>query len=154
MKIFISLLLCLTSVSSIAAESRNRIEELFLWKMSEDLKLTVSEEKSFSELIRSLNSRKSKFNETIQVHLKNMSQSKAVKEKQTLIKGYRKVLSEYNQLQLEEVDKILKLFGTDKAAQYFVLKNDISNRLKGMLANPENKTEEKKPKPLPKLIEE
>ena len=52
MKIFISLLLFLTSVSSIAAESRNRIEELFLWKMSEDLRLTVSEEKSFSEFLK------------------------------------------------------------------------------------------------------
>ena len=46
-----------------------------------------------------------------------------------------------------------KLLGVDRAAKYFVLKTDLTNKLKTMLATPEKAAPAEKMAP-PKLIEE
>lgn len=123
-----------------AAESRSRVEELFLWKISDEMKLSVPEEKSFSELIRGLNQKKATANGKIQGVLLKLSKSTSRKEKEKLLAEHRRLLKEYNGYSLDEVDGIQKLFGTDKSAQYFVLKNDLTVRLKNLLAIPEKPT--------------
>lgn len=136
-----------------AVDSRNRVEELFIWKVSDELKLSVPEEKSFAEMIKGLNQRRSLVNESLQDILKQLSESKTTKEKEKLLSDQKRQLRNYNELSLEEADRVQKLFGIDRAAQYFVLKNDLTNRLKTVLASPEKTTPPKKLGP-PQVIEE
>jgi hypothetical protein len=138
--------------SAVAVESRNKVEELFIWKISDELKLSVPEEKKFSDFVRGLNQRRAQVNDELQESLKKMSASANPKERERALSEHRKLLKSYSDLSIEEVDRIQKLLGTEKAAQYFVLKNDLTNRLKAMLTMPDKKPMEKLGPP--KVIEE
>jgi len=47
---------------------KNQIEDIFIWKMSDELKLSAAEEKQFSEIYRKLNQKKSNLqNELVQL---------------------------------------------------------------------------------------
>lgn len=157
MKIFrIFFVFILFPISLFAVESRSRVEELFIWKISDEMKLSVPEEKSFSDLIRTLNRKKAKANERIQSVLKELSKTTVPKEREKLLVEHRSLLKEYNNYSLEELDKIQKLFGPQKAAQYFVLKNDLTVRLKNLLAIPDKQSQPSVPEKLvpPQVLEQ
>jgi hypothetical protein len=126
-----------------AVESRNKVEELFIWKISDELKLSVPDEKSLSDLLRGLNQRRAQVNEELQATLKKMATATTQKDREKVLNEHRKLLKSYSDLSIEEVDRIQKMLGSEKAAQYFVLKNDLTNRLKSMLATPENRPAQK-----------
>ncbi len=141
LKIFIILVsLFQISTSAGAVDSKNRVEELFIWKVSDELKLSVPEEKSFSILIKGLNQRRTLVNENLQDIVKQLAESRTTKEKEKLLLEQKRQLRNYNELSLEEADRVQKLFGIDRAAQYFVIKSDLTNRLKTVLASPEKTT--------------
>ncbi len=150
--LFSTIFIALISTPAFAVEARNKVEELFIWKISDELKLSVPEEKNFSDFVRGLNQRRAQVNNDLQESLKKMSTSANPKEREKALSEHRKLLKSYSDLSIEEVDRIQKLLGTEKAAQYFVLKNDLTNRLKAMLAMPEKKPTEKLGPP--KVIEE
>jgi hypothetical protein len=154
LKFCFSILFFIFNLSAYAAEPKNRVEELFIWKISDEMKLSVPEEKAFSDLIRALNQKRHAANESLQNTLKKMSDAKSLKEKEKLLSDHRKHLKTYNDLSVEEADRIEKLFGAEKATQYFVLKNDLTNRLKSMLAAPEKPAPSAEKLAPPKLIEE
>jgi hypothetical protein len=147
----IFLISCL-SISLWAAESRNRVEELFIWKISDELKLSVPEEKSFSTLVRDLNARRTAINDQLQNTVKKLGIPSSVKEKEKILVEHRKLLKSYSDLSVEEVDKIQKIFGVEKASQYFVLKNELTSKVKNLLASPEKQPAEKMAPP--QVIEE
>lgn len=149
MHIKILFLILITASISGAVETRNKVEELFIWKISDELKLTVPEEKKLADYVRDLNRRRFRVNEDIQLTLKKLSSNK---DREKILSEHRKLLKSYSDLSIEEADRIQKILGVDKAAQYFVLKNDLTNRLKSMLATPDKKNAE--PLAPPKVIEE
>jgi len=126
-----------------AVESRNKVEELFIWKISDELKLSVPDEKSLSDFLRGLNQRRAQVNEDLQTSLKKMAETTNPKDRDKVLAEHRKLLKAYSDLSIEEVDRIPKMLGSEKAVQYFVLKNDLTNRLKSMLATPEKKPAQK-----------
>lgn len=128
-------------------ESRNRVEELLIWKLSDEMKLSVADEKKLSDFIRSLNKKRAEANDEVQLVLKKMAQSKDAKEKEKLLKEHRRALKVYSDLALEEADQMQKGFGSEKAVQYFVLKNDLTNRLKSLVAVPDKSREGVLPPP-------
>lgn len=182
LSVFILVFLVFTALSTHAEELRpanHKFEDLFIWKVSDELKLSVPEEKSFSDLIRSLNQRKSSLNDQIQATLKKISAaspassastagaanvastaSAEVAAKNAHKKSMDKTLSEYrselkalNNLNIEEIDQVKKILGSERAAQYLVLKNDLANQLRSKLMNPDT-DKSKADLPLPKIIEE
>lgn len=148
----ISLFFLIPAAAPAVIEARNRVEELFIWKISDEMKLSVSEEKNFADLVRELNRKRSESNEKIQKIIQKMAVAKNSKDREKLLKEHRGALKSYGDLNLEEADRIQKLFGMDRSATYFVLKNDLTNRLKTMLAAPEKPA--KAPLPPPQVIEE
>jgi hypothetical protein len=132
-----------------AEASKNRLEELFIWKVSEELKLSVPEEKQFSDTVRELNLKRFNLNEEIQKHLLAMSSAEPLKAKGNLVL-YRQALKKYQDVNLEEIDRIQKILGPQKTNQYFALKNDLSQKLKNMISNPEKSKEEKSKDEKPK----
>lgn len=135
-----------------AAEKRNQLEELLIWKMSDELKLNTGEEKKFTETIRSLNARKAELNLALQVSIEKMGKADT-KAKEAELLHYRKTLVGYNRLSEEEFDRLKPLLGADRFVQYLLIKQDLTNRIKSMLANPEA-AKPKSSLPQPKVIEE
>ncbi len=143
----------LFSSVALAAEKRNQLEELLIWKMSDELKLTAQEEKKFSEVLRRLNDRKSILNNSLKDSLVKLKQSSS-KEQEKELKRYRQVLSDYNRLSLEEFDSLQPLLGAERMIKYLDIKQDLANRIKSMLLAPESTPTKNKKLPAPKVIEE
>jgi hypothetical protein len=146
-------------VTVFALNSKNKVEELFIWKISDELKLSIPDEKKVSDLIRTLNQKKSKSSEDLQENLKRLAEAKVLKEKEKLLLEQKRLLRTYNDLSLEEADQIQKILGVEKAAQYFVLKNDLTNKLKSVLLSPDSskaseKIEKAEKLAPPQIIEE
>ncbi|MGZ3772378.1 MAG: hypothetical protein ACXVCY_01510 [Pseudobdellovibrionaceae bacterium] len=138
-----------------AAEKHNQLEELLIWKMSDELKLNSVEEKKFTDIVKSLNEKKSELNRSLQDSIEKMSKANPVKLKDQELSHYRKILQNYNRISEEEFDRLKPLLGSERMAQYLSIKQDLTNRIKTMLANPEaNGKGEKKTLPPPKVIEE
>lgn len=128
------------------------MEELFIWKTSDELKLSSSEEKKFTDIVKSLNKRKSDLNQSLHDSVDKISAAKTIKEKDSQLIKYRKDLGAYNKISEEEFDKLKTLLGSERLALYLKLKQDLTGRIKTMLANPEApKSPDKTPLPTPKL---
>ncbi|WP_413613149.1 hypothetical protein [Bdellovibrio sp. HCB-110] len=137
-----------------AAEKRNQLEELLIWKMSDELKLTPVEEKKFTDIVQGLNKKKSELNQSLQTSIELMNKAATAKSKDEELGRYRKTLQNYARLSEEEFDKLKPLLGAERMVQYLHIKQDLTNRIKTMLANPETQKGQKAPLPQPKLIEE
>jgi hypothetical protein len=149
--LFLSVILSL----NLAFSSANRVEELFIWKISEVLKLTVREEKDLAQMIRDLNLKKSTASQEIDGILQKM----AAQPQKDLLKKYKNALIAYNDISLIELDQAKKILGEDKALKYLAVKNELSLKIRNILANsdksePLEAKPEKKHLPEPKLIED
>jgi hypothetical protein len=133
------------------SEKKSQLEDLLIWKLSDDLKLNSVEEKKFTELYRSLSQQKANLNHEMQDSIERMSKATTSKSKESELQKYRKTLLAFNHISEEEFDKMKALLGVDKTVQYLQIKQDLTNRIKTMLANPNKDT---KPLPSPKVIEE
>jgi len=132
-----------------SALANDRVEQLFLWKISEELKLSVKEEKEITSLIQGLNQKKS----TLNKELDSIStEFKDAKNKEPLLKKYRSLLMEYNQISLNELDGVQKILGKTKTMQYLYLKTDFTMKIKSLFSAAEK--EKKTTLPDPKVIEE
>ncbi|UXR64750.1 hypothetical protein EZJ49_00580 [Bdellovibrio bacteriovorus] len=155
--LFLISIFCLNSAFSVAAhaaEKRNQLEELLIWKMSDELKLNTTEEKKFSDIVREINKKKAQFNQELQASVEKMSKAATEKAKDEELVTYRKSLQNYGRMSEEEFDKLKPLLGPERMVQYLQIKQDLTNRIKTMLTNPEGSPKEVKPLPSPKLIEE
>lgn len=149
----IILTLHLFSVASVAAEKKNQLEELLIWKMSEELKLTPVEEKKFSDIVKKLNEKKGTLNRDLQHSVEKMGALSKSKLKEEELNRYRKLTQNYGRLGEEEFDQLKGLLGVDRMARYLQVKQDLTNRIKTMLSNPES-SKGGQVLPPPQLIEE
>ncbi|WP_413575728.1 hypothetical protein ACLVWU_15330 [Bdellovibrio sp. HCB290] len=132
---------------------RNQLEELMIWKMSDELKLTATEEKTFSDIIKNLNLKKSDLNRSLQNSLLTLANTKDAKKREQEFAAYKKTLQAFNKVSEEELDKLKPLLGTERIVQYLQIKQDLATRIKATLTNPDAPMkDEKKPLPAPKVI--
>lgn len=113
---------------------KNQLEDIFIWKMSDELKLTAQQEKTFTEISKDLNRKKSGINRQIQETIQSLN----AKNQEPVLQKYRKLMGEYNQLSLKEFDSIKKLLGTQKFAEYLQIKNELTTKMKSILAGEKN----------------
>jgi hypothetical protein len=143
------------SLASAAEVSKSKIEELFIWKMSDELSLSPQEEKKFSDLVRGLNEKKGGLSLQLHDQLEQMQKAKTETEKGQILGRYKKTLQSYNHLAEEELDKMKSLLGVNRTVKYLEVKQDMTNRLKSLLINPEGAPKGPvAPLPEPKVIEE
>ena len=144
--------LILFSFQAFAEDKKNQLEELFIWKTSDELKLSSSEEKKFTDIVKSLNKRKADLNQALHDSVDKISTAKTTKEKEAELTKYRKDLGAYNKISEEEFDKLKTLLGSERLAQYLKIKQDLTGRIKTLLANPEGNKSPDKKLPAPKVI--
>jgi len=118
-----------------ASPKKNQVEDIFIWKMSDELRLTAAEEKKFSEIHKSLNQKKMSLQSeitTLSYDLrKNPQMSK--KEIANTIKKFKKATLDYSQLSSLELSEMLNLLGERRFLEYVAIKQDINSKLKNLL---------------------
>lgn len=129
------------------------LEDIFIWKMSDELKLSAKDEKAFTEIHKSLNKQKSELNRQIQEKIISFKEVTGENE----LKKLRQLLNEYNQLSLKEFDSVKKLLDSKKFVSYLKIKSELTNKMKSMLIgdrNGDKKDATGKKLPDPKVIVE
>ncbi len=119
-----------------ASKERSRLEELFIWKTSEELKLAPATEQKYSETIYALNARRHDANAKMDTALSALGQAKTKAQAEKALTAHRTALKEVQAVQTAEIEKLRPLLGPEKLAQYIVVKNSILEKLKAMLAAP------------------
>ena len=123
--------------------------------MSDELKLSSSEEKKFTETVKDLNKKKADLSKSLQDSIEKMGKADSTKKREDELATYKKTLQSYNRVSEEEFDKIKPILGADRMVQYIQIKQDLTNRIKSMLLNPESASKtDRKNLPVPKVIEE
>ncbi|CAN5481489.1 hypothetical protein BH10BDE1_BH10BDE1_24650 [soil metagenome] len=126
---------------------RRRLEELFIWKISEELKLPVEMETSFAEAIRSLNREKSRANADVAKALEmlnqaqNANQSKARGESERAVRRYEQAWKVYGALPLREVSRMRAILGSERLGRYLVAKAQMAEKLKALSAREASESE-------------
>lgn len=126
---------------------RRRLEELFIWKISEELKLPVEMETSFAEAIRSLNREKSRANADVAKALEmlnqaqNANQSKARAETERAVRRYEQAWKVYGALPLREVSRMRAILGSERLGRYLVAKAQMAEKLKALSAREASEVE-------------
>jgi hypothetical protein len=143
----------INAYSSNEAElKKSHLEDIFIWKISDELKLTAKQEKQFTEISKSLNKKKSELNKKIQEAVQNLKTT----DSETQLKSYKKLIQEYNQISITEFDDIKKILGAKKFVSYLKIKNELNTKLKSILVGDklaDNKRDANaKPLPSPKVI--
>lgn len=146
-------LLSFTAFAQAASDNtikRNHVEDIFIWKMSDELKLSAKEEKAFTDINKNLNRRRAELNKKIQDLVSKLNES----GDESALRDYKNLILEYNQLSVTEFDSIRKLLGNRKFVSYLKIKSDLNIRLKSILAGerPSEKKEAKVKLPPPRVI--
>ena len=154
--VFIAAVFC--SILS-QAQNKNKIEDLLIWKISEDLKLTVPEEKNLSEIIKTISLKKQQSSLKLDELIQQMPKLNSNAEKIKALNEYKAQLKSINALSVQEIEQVQKALGADKAAKYLVVKSEVANRIRSLLTTQdraEGKVVEVKDAklPEPKVIEE
>ena len=132
---------------------KSHLEDIFIWKISDELKLSAREEREFTEISKSLNRKKAELNRQIQELTQNLSET--VTESQ--LRQYKKLLQQYNDVSITEFESIKKIFGPRKFVSYLKIKNELTSKMKSILVG--EKVSDKKEintivLPVPKVIVE
>jgi hypothetical protein len=156
LRLLLAFVVLLASTHSFASSEsdikKTQLEDIFIWKMSDELKLTAQQEKAFTELSKSLNKKKSELNKQIQDAVQNLGS----KNQEADLQKYRKLINEYSQLSVKEFDSIKRLLGNEKFTEYLKIKYELTSKVKSILVGdkPADKKDQPVSLPPPKVIVE
>lgn len=134
------LLLCMFYSSFVIATAetpkKNQVEDIFIWKISDELQLTAKQEKEFGDIHRTLNKKKFELTEDlkkIQTDIRISQPPLTSSEQSKLVQKNRQLLLKLNQLNIDEFDLMKKLLGSQKFLSYLFLKQEINAKFKSMV---------------------
>lgn len=123
-----------------SSPKKSQIDDVFLWKVSDQLKLSLKKEKELSEILKNSNQAKASLNLKIQDTIDSLSKIKEEKKRKLLLSEYRRQLKAHSDLNLKELDQLQKVLGEKDLAQYLVLKQEFAEKIKNLLIQEKSKT--------------
>lgn len=123
------------AVTKTDSKERSRLEELFIWKASEELKLPPQDETKFTEIIKALNVSRRAAGDEMDAAYKDLDAAKTKAEAEKAVARHRAALKQVQAVQTAELDKLKPLLGPEKLARYLVVKNTLLEKLKTMLSS-------------------
>ena len=140
--------------------SKNSIEDIFIWKVSDELQLTAQQEKQFSDTHKALNKKKFELTE-VQQSLTQSLKKKSLTDNEIkkLLLSFRSNLNQLNEVTIQEYEQTKKILGHKKMAEYLVFKQELADKFKSLLADQKLKTKDSENKKssemsAPSVIEE
>jgi hypothetical protein len=141
------MLLCVTGVAmsptnSRADEVRERLNRIFYWHLSDDLKLSPQQEKSMIQIIEDIQTRRqsalSDRDKALEA-LKKLGKSPTASDSEKVLSRYRKTLEVVGALDVEEADRLKKLLGPATLVRFYVVREEVLGRVKEALQNVKDK---------------
>lgn len=129
-----------------------KFEELFIWKVSDELKLTQKEETIVTEIIKDTNKKKQQTNADLEALYKRLNEERSDAGKKAVFSKIRALHKSQLDITLEELDRLNKGVGLKRLGQYLEVKRDLSEKIKSVWSQSEKKGD--KNLPPPKVIEE
>jgi hypothetical protein len=132
---FVSIVVC-ANTENTKKNPKNQVEDIFIWKISDELQLSAKQEKEFGDIHRSLNKKKSEITEEIKLTQSDIRKNEkplSKAEQLKLIQKNRQLLQQLNQLNVDEFDSMKKLLGPEKFLSYLFLKQEINTKFKSMV---------------------
>ena len=150
--LFSSPLLILANTEIDSQIKKTHIEDIFIWKISDELRLSVQQEKQFSNIHKNLNKKKAELNRKIQDSIQLLNSKTGEKA----LSIHRKMLQEYSDIAIKEFDLIKELLGREKFISYLKIKNELTSKVKSILIGEKNseRREAEKKLPPPKVVVE
>lgn len=133
-------------------KTKLQLEDLLIWKISDELKLTPDQEKKVTEIIKTINKKKTENNLEIETLTKQVIKAEDEKTKSKSFNDLKKKLQQHGALASEELELIKSALGIKKLGQYLEVKNDISEKVKNLIIPADKRSGKKLPPP--KIIEE
>lgn len=131
---------------------KNQFEDLFVWKVSDELKLTEIEEKKFSSILRDTNNKKNQLSNKLDESILKANKDGSEAAIKSSLAVYKKNLENFNKVSIQEYEQLKNLFGPKRMAKYLKLKMELSSKVKSLLTDKSEKKETALPPP--KIIEE
>lgn len=129
-----------------------KFEDLFIWKISDELKLTPKEEDIVTKVIKESNLKKATTNAELESLYKKLKEATSDDVRKATFSKIRSAHKAQLAITLGELDKLNKGIGLKKLGQYLELKRDLAEKIKGIWIQHEKKGGA--PLPPPKIIEE
>ena len=126
----------LFAIANTESTKKNQVEDIFIWKISDELQLSAKQEKEFGDIHRTLNKKKSEISEEIkliQTDIRKNEKPLSKVDQTKLIQKNRQLLQKLNQLNINEFDSMKKLLGSEKFLTYLFLKQEINTKFKSMV---------------------
>lgn len=142
---------CLPSFAD-SGQQIKKFEDLFIWKVSDELKLTQKEEDLIGDVIRKTNQKKAKANQELEKLYRQLTKESSDSDRKQVLGKIKKALKAQHETVIEELELLEKGIGLKKLAKYLELKQELTDKLKNIWINNDQKGERKLPPP--KIIEE
>jgi hypothetical protein len=125
---------------------KQRLEQLFVWRVSDRLSLTPSQEQEFSSEFHKISEERSKLSGKMDSLLDDMDKDKQDSSKVAkLLAEYELTLKQYNALQLREMEVMKRVFDSKKLAEYVLLKREMTQKFKDVLSSQNTVSSAKNP---------
>lgn len=139
-------------VSEDLSRQVKKFEELFIWKVSDELKLTQKEEAIAAEVIRDTNKKKRQSNADLEYLYKKLNEETTDQKRKAVLNKIKAVHRAQLNMAIDELDRLSKGLGLKRLGQYLEIKRDLSEKIKNVWNQNEKKGD--KVLPPPKVIEE
>lgn len=134
-------------------DKTKQLEDLFLWKVSDELKLSSQDEKKFSEAFRKLNQQKQQLNRNHEDKLAVFLAATDEKSRKSALQDYKKAVYALAEFPVKEFDELSKILGPVNFAKFLGLRVELTNKVKSLMISPENIKSKKPSLPPPRLID-
>lgn len=136
----------------VPVQAANRLEELILWKVSDELRLSPAEEKSFNQIWHDLNEKKATLSKELEFASQDLGKAADEKSRAAAFRRLQKTQAALGQLPVQELERLKPVLGLQRLGRYLEVKQDLANKVKTLLSE---KSEKKaKDLPPPRILEE
>lgn len=135
-------------------KNRQRLDELFLWKLSESLSLKPEEEAQLKKVMKDIKEERARRAAEVEDAVKGMQGETDAPKRAELLSQYRAKLSRLNEMQLDELDQLEKILGPARMPDYILAKEKMVDRIKDVLADSTRDKKLKSKVQKPKIIEQ
>lgn len=148
--VLVSCLLC-TAGSYASDKSRQRIQELFIWKVSDHLGLSPEQDTKFRKIIEDLNDKKLKASIAMKANIDSLEDAKTEEKRKEILSEYEKNLNEYLGVQKNELERLGEIFDEERMAKYLIVKAKLTENLRVLIGSGNSTKKKKLAKPKVKI---
>lgn len=133
------------------SKSRQRLQELFIWKVSDHLQLSPEEDTKFRSIVEELNKKKQRASVEMRASIRAMDKETDDTKRGKLLVKYQVQLKNYLAVQEEELEKLGTVFDQKKMAKYLVVKSKLTENLRVLMGSGVKSSKKKLAKPKVKI---